>query len=63
MYVYTSGWYEPSGGRNTDTGDGNCASGSGNVDGSRAIYRRHKGDRRRKKFHCVNVKVKTLAVD
>jgi hypothetical protein len=56
MYVYTSGWYEPAGNRNTDTADANCASGSGNVNGSRAIYRRHKGDRRRKKFHCVNVK-------
>ena len=59
MYVYASGWYEPSGGRNNDSSDGNCWSGSGNVDGSRAIYRAHKGSRRRKRFHCVNVKVKS----
>jgi len=59
MYVYASGWYEPAGHRNADTGDGNCGSGSGNVDGSRAIYRAHKGSRRRKRFHCVNVKVKS----
>lgn len=56
MYVYASGWYEPHGHRNADTGDYNCGSGSGQVNGSRAIFRRHKGSRRRKKFHCVNVK-------
>jgi hypothetical protein len=59
MYVYASGWYEPHGHRNADTKDGNCGSGNGQVSGSRAIYRRHKGSRRRKKFHCVNVRVGT----
>jgi hypothetical protein len=62
MNVYASGWYTPNPsndpGRNFDHNGWDC---HGNramgKNGDTWAYRRHKGSRRRKRFHCVNLKM------
>ncbi len=58
MNVYASGWYDTGGNRNFDHNGSDCHMGRRtDQDGQHWAYRRHKGDRRRKKFHCVNLKM------
>ena len=55
-YVYASAWFEPGGGRNDDTSNSHCHEPWHQSDNNKSIFRRHKGSRKRKKFHCVHVK-------
>jgi len=58
MNVYASGWYDTGGGRNFDHNGSDChMNRRTDQDGQHWEYRRHKGSRRRKKFHCVNLKM------
>ena len=58
MNVYASGWYETSGSRNFDHNHGDCHAGrKKNRDGDHYAIRKHKGSRRRKRYHCVNLKM------
>ena len=58
MNVYASGWYDTQEGRNFDHNHGDCHAGRRKgVDGDQYAVRRHKGSRRKKRFHCVNLKM------
>ena len=58
MNVYASGWYETAGNRNFDHNGGDCVGGRHKgQNGDTYAVRRHKGSRRRKRYHCVNLKM------
>jgi hypothetical protein len=55
-YVYASAWFEPHGNRNWDTGHSHCDDPWFQADNDWTVYRRHKGSRKKKKYHCVHLK-------
>ena len=62
MNVYASGWYTTQPGhdpdRNFDHNGGDCVGGRHKgQNGDTYAVRRHKGSRRRKRYHCVNLKM------